>query len=69
MNAIDKGKKKVYKHLNIFEREEIAVLLTSGYSRKEIAEAIGRSPSTIARELQEIHRMFTTSSTGPTELN
>ena len=44
-------KNKTYKHINKVERKEIAYLLKKGYSRRGIAEALGRSPSTISEEI------------------
>lgn len=41
-----------YYHLNIHERTVISQLHTSGVSIRGIAEAIGRSPSTVSRELK-----------------
>jgi IS30 family transposase len=40
-----------YKHLRIEEREIIAMMNRQGYSQADMARAIGRSPSTISREL------------------
>jgi len=42
---------KVYKRLNIEEREEISRLLALGTSMRGIARALQRSPSTISREI------------------
>ncbi|RMF57547.1 MAG: IS30 family transposase [Calditrichaeota bacterium] len=39
-------------HLSIQERDRIAQLHHQGHEQKEIAEIIGRSPSTISRELR-----------------
>lgn len=39
-------------HLNIYERTVISQLHASGMSARAIAEAIGRSPSTVSRELK-----------------
>lgn len=41
-----------YKHFNKDERNELAILLKKGYSRREIAEASGRSPSSVSREVK-----------------
>ena len=41
-----------YKHLGSGERDQIAQLKAEGLSNKAIAEAIGRDPSTISRELR-----------------
>src|SRR5512132_329833 len=40
------------RYLSFAEREEIAVLRAGGAGMKEIARRIGRSPSTISRELR-----------------
>ena len=40
-----------YTHLNIEERCQIARLRTQGYSLRQIAATLDRTPSTIAREL------------------
>lgn len=42
---------KPYKHLQPDEREEICVLHSLGYSEDDIGKAIGRSKSTVSREL------------------
>ena len=44
---------KKYSHLSLEEREEIAIGLENGMKQGEIALTIGRSPSTISRELQK----------------
>ena len=41
-----------YKHLTIGERESILRMLVEGKQNREIAQALGRSPSTISRELR-----------------
>jgi len=41
-----------YKHLTSEERDRIAELKAEGCSQKSIAEAIGRDPSTVSRELR-----------------
>jgi len=41
-----------YEHLNQREREIIAINVRSGSSGRQIARALGRSPSTISRELR-----------------
>ena len=41
-----------YTHLTIFERQAIYLLTRQGYSRRQIANEIGRSPSTISREMK-----------------
>ena len=40
-----------YKHLSITEREKILIYLTQGLSLCRIAKLLGRSKSTISREL------------------
>jgi len=37
--------------LNVFEREEISLGLAKGYSQRDIAALLGRSPSSISREI------------------
>ena len=44
-------KKKQYNHFSFEEREILAVELAQGKTKKEIAEMLGRSPSTISREI------------------
>ena len=41
-----------YSHLSCWEREQVAVLRAAGHSQRAIAEALGRSVSTISRELR-----------------
>ena len=41
-----------YRHLTRDNRDEIAVLKAAGWSQRRIAEAVGKSPSTISRELR-----------------
>jgi IS30 family transposase len=41
-----------YEHLNLMEREVIAISLRSGRSVRQIARLLGRSASTISRELR-----------------
>jgi IS30 family transposase len=48
----DSNQKKSYKHLNEFDREIIAVLKECDCTVREIAKAIGRSFSTVSRELK-----------------
>jgi IS30 family transposase len=43
---------KEYEHLSCAEREEIFCLLKGGISRRKISETLGRSPSTISREIR-----------------
>ena len=40
------------RYLSLAEREEIAILRARGYGVREIAHSLGRSPSTISRELR-----------------
>ena len=40
------------RYLSLAEREEIAILHVRGYGVREIARSLGRSPSTISRELR-----------------
>ena len=40
------------RYLSLVEREEIAILKALGHGAREIATALGRSPSTISRELR-----------------
>ena len=42
----------LYRHLSREDREEIAVLRAAGHSNAGIAVVLGRSPSTISRELR-----------------
>lgn len=44
-----------YKHLTLFEREKILLFLAKGYSITKIAKQLGRSKSTISRELRRNH--------------
>ena len=44
-----------YQRLNMNEREEISLGLAQGKSRRDIAANIGRSPSTVAREILRNH--------------
>lgn len=41
-----------YQQLSCRERDQIAVLVARGRSRREIAKTLGRSPATISRELR-----------------
>ena len=41
-----------YRHLSPEDREQIAVLRAAGHSNAGIAAALGRSPSTISREVR-----------------
>ncbi len=40
-----------YPRLNVLEREEISLGLTKGFSQRDIAASLGRSPSTISHEI------------------
>lgn len=42
-----------YKHVSLDERLELAILLKKGYSLRDIADALGRNPSSVSRELQK----------------
>lgn len=42
----------IYRHLNCEDRDQIAVLLVAGHNNASIARMLGRSPSTISRELK-----------------
>lgn len=44
-----------YHHLTMNEREEISLGLAQGKSRRDIAAIIGRSPSTVSREILRNH--------------
>jgi transposase, IS30 family len=44
--------KKKYSHLNMAEREEMAIGLEKGLKQYKIAELLNRSPSTISREIK-----------------
>jgi transposase, IS30 family len=44
------------RYLSVAEREEIAVGLAAGDSQREIAERLGRSPSTVSREVKRNSR-------------
>jgi IS30 family transposase len=43
---------KSYTQLSLHQRYQIQVLLQAGKTQEEIAELLGRSPSTISRELK-----------------
>jgi IS30 family transposase len=42
----------IYRHLSCEDRDQIAVLLVAGHNNASIARMLGRSPSTISRELK-----------------
>jgi transposase, IS30 family len=52
MENLKKTDEKVYKHLHNDERDEIAFMLSVGYTKKEIATRLKRHPSTISREIK-----------------
>ncbi len=52
MDKIQKAVKNVYSQISLEEREEIACYLEKGLRQKEIAALLGRSPSTISREIR-----------------
>ena len=43
---------KRYTHLNLFERDQVEILKTKGYSQRDIGKVLGRNSSTICRELK-----------------
>jgi IS30 family transposase len=45
-------KEKKYSHLNLEEREEIAIYLEKGFKQCQIALKLARNPSTISREIK-----------------
>ena len=47
---------QMYKQLEKEERQEIEILIGRGYKQKEIAIVLGRSPSTISREINKNRR-------------
>ena len=49
---------KTFNHLSLEEREKITVLQSKGYSIRNIALELGRSPSTISRELNRDNALF-----------
>ena len=40
-----------YQHFNLHSRNELSVLLNKGYSLRDIAKVLGKSPSSISREV------------------
>jgi len=44
---------KNYKHFCRTERYELAILLKKGYSLRGIADALGRNPSSVSREIKQ----------------
>ena len=47
-----KGEEMAYRHLSIEERAVLAIYIREGCSVRQAAAAIGRSPSTVSRELR-----------------
>jgi IS30 family transposase len=45
------NQEKCYTHLSLAEREEIAIALEHGQSLRSIAFSLGRSPSSVSREI------------------
>ncbi|NLX71609.1 MAG: helix-turn-helix domain-containing protein, partial [Clostridiales bacterium] len=45
-------KRRSFKHLNAYERGQIAALRKEGRSIRYIAKQLGRAPSTISREIK-----------------
>jgi len=45
-------KRRSFKHLNAYERGQIAALYKEGKSMHYIAKQLGRAPSTISREIK-----------------
>jgi IS30 family transposase len=43
-----------YTHLTEIERYQIKAILTAGFTQKDMAKELGRSPSTINREMSRI---------------
>ena len=43
---------ETYRHLSCEDRDQIAILLVAGHNNSSIARILGRSPSTISRELK-----------------
>ncbi len=52
MVKLQKAGKNVYSQISLEERKEIACYLEKGLRQKEIAALLGRSPSTISREIR-----------------
>lgn len=46
---------KGYQHLTKVERQELEILLSKGYSQREIARTLGRSHTSIGREIKRGH--------------
>lgn len=47
---------KGYNHLNIIEREKIAILYAQNFSKREISRRIKRSHSTVVREINKMKK-------------
>ncbi|MBI4812668.1 helix-turn-helix domain-containing protein, partial [Candidatus Falkowbacteria bacterium] len=41
-----------YQHFKQSDRDEISILLKKGYSRRDIADAIGKNHSSVSREIK-----------------
>jgi IS30 family transposase len=52
MMKVKETRGKVYKHLQNYERDEIAYMLAQRINQFEIAAKLGRHPSTISREIK-----------------
>jgi IS30 family transposase len=52
MTKSSTNQEKIYTHLSPAEREEIAIALEQGRSIRSIAESLGRSPSSVSREIK-----------------
>ena len=48
--------KKKYQQLNQYERDRMEILLKAGHTQKDIADVLGRSPSSISREVARNRR-------------
>jgi hypothetical protein len=46
------NQEKSYAHLSLAEREEIAIALEQGQSIRSVAASLGRSPSSVSREIK-----------------
>jgi DNA-binding NarL/FixJ family response regulator len=51
MKKVKKSQGKVYQHLQSYERDEIACMLSVEYSQKAIATVLSRNESTISNEI------------------
>jgi IS30 family transposase len=52
MTKIANVRENVYKHITAYERDMIALMLSSGSTQEEIAKELKRHPSTISREVK-----------------